>query len=310
MAFTDINPEISRDPSPVTSLLKIVASVLIGISIVFILLLLFYASGGIGEVSQLSVEELKRNEIKWQILIIQGIASLGMFIGASLIYIYHFERKDLSILNVPGRLSMIGLILTALIGLSFMPLNTWIIDWNQNISFPQFLKGFENWSKEKEESAERIIKAITNIHSFPYFVLCFVVIAIIAGIGEELLFRGLLQNKLVALFKNHHLAIIATAIIFSAIHIQFYGFVPRMLLGVIFGYLYYWSKNILIPIFAHILNNGFTVVGLYLYNLKYMEYNIEEATKAPLSIAASSLVITAALLFSFWKFYKEKPLLQ
>jgi membrane protease YdiL (CAAX protease family) len=172
------------------------------------------------------------------------------------------------------------------------------------------MSGFEEWAKSKEASAEELTKLLIDIRTPADFLLTFLIVAVIAGIGEELLFRGVIQNKLFALFKNIHVAIWFSAILFSAIHLQFYGFIPRMMLGVIFGYLYYWSNNIWVPIIAHFTNNGFTVLGMYLFNMKMVNYNLEDTTKAPIGMAISSLIITSGLMFSFWKYYTGKKLLQ
>src|SRR5690554_5832087 len=97
------------------------------------------------------------------------------------------------------------------------------------------------------------------------FILALIVIGLIPAVGEELLFRGLVQNQIGAITKNIHVAIWLAAFLFSTFHFQFYGFVPRMFLGVLFGYLYYWSGNLFIAMLAHFINNGLTLILLYMY---------------------------------------------
>src|SRR5690606_21183338 len=106
-------------------------------------------------------------------------------------------------------------------------------------------------------------------------ILGILVIGVLAGIGEEYLFRGILQPKLHIYTGNAHAGIWLAAFIFSAIHFQFYGFLPRLMLGALFGYLYYYSGSLVYPIIAHILNNVFTVVAVYLSKLGIVEFDIE-----------------------------------
>ena len=90
------------------------------------------------------------------------------------------------------------------------------------------------------------------------------------------------QNEFFRGNGNIHFAIWLSAIIFSAIHFQFYGFIPRLLLGALFGYLYYWSGNLLIPMFAHFVNNAFGVIMIYLHRHEITDLNVEDNTAAPL----------------------------
>ena len=92
-------------------------------------------------------------------------------------------------------------------------------------------------------------------------------VAMIPAIGEELLFRGVLQKQLIKGLGNAHVAIILTAVIFSAFHLQFLGFFSRALLGMLFGYLYYWSKNMWYPILTHFTNNGLALLLAIIYGV-------------------------------------------
>jgi len=128
-----------------------------------------------------------------------------------------------------------------------------------------------------------------------------VVIAVIPAIGEELLFRGLIQNQVHSWTKNGHLAVWITGILFSAIHVQFYGFVPRMLLGVLFGYMYLWSGNLLYPMLAHFANNGFQIILLYLYSSKTTDFNIDTAETVPWAVFLTAALVSTILVL----YYKQ-----
>jgi membrane protease YdiL (CAAX protease family) len=170
---------------------------------------------------------------------------------------------------------------------------------------PDFLKGFEYWAREKEDIAAELTAYLTQFDSFGNFALAFFVIAILAGVGEELVFRGMLQPELQRATGNIHAAIWISAILFSAIHLQFFGFVPRMLLGVMFGYLYYWSGNIIIPMLAHFVNNGFSLLMVYLYQLGIISIDLESGESASPLLVAFFTIITFGLLLYLKKFHRE-----
>ncbi|MEL7006274.1 MAG: CPBP family intramembrane glutamic endopeptidase, partial [Bacteroidota bacterium] len=133
-----------------------------------------------------------------------------------------------------------------------------------------------------------------------------IVIAVIPAIGEEIVFRGMLQNELHTASKNAHVAIWVSAIIFSAIHMQFFGFFPRLLLGALFGYLYYWSGNLIIPILAHFINNGFSLVLVYLSTGEGLFGNPENTESAPLSTVLIFIIITVGLMYYFRNYFLKR----
>jgi membrane protease YdiL (CAAX protease family) len=140
---------------------------------------------------------------------------------------------------------------------------------------------------------------LTNFENIVEFLAAIVILAVVPAIGEELLFRGILQNKITLLTKNYHVAIWVSAIIFSAIHFQFYGFVPRVLLGALFGYLYVWSGNLGVAILAHFINNGFTLF------LIYAGLSLDAVAPIELCVGATVLVITFLYLFRRQALLKE-----
>jgi membrane protease YdiL (CAAX protease family) len=158
---------------------------------------------------------------------------------------------------------LLGLVL--LIMLCSMPLMEYSAILNQKMTLPEWLKTIEQWMREKEDAAARATVMLLTVHK-PYdFILNLVMIAIVPAIAEELMFRGGVQRSFMKMIDNPHIAIWITAVIFSAIHMQFFGFLPRMLLGALFGYIYVWTKSLWYTMFAHFLNNGYAVcVALYL----------------------------------------------
>jgi len=143
--------------------------------------------------------------------------------------------------------------------------------------------------------------------TFTVFIVNLIIIGLLPAIAEEFLFRGALQQLLYEGFKNIHVAIWVTAIIFSAIHVQFYGFVPRMILGAILGYLFYWSGNIWVPIIGHLFNNGGQVALTYLHQQGVIKYDIDTDETVPIYLALVSALLLAGCLYIAWKNRVPEP---
>jgi uncharacterized protein len=233
------------------------------------------------------------------VMALQTFSTPIPFIGAGLFYWYFIEKQAIHTLGF-NNISLSTLFLVALLVIGFMGFDALVIEWNQGMQLPDGMKNITKWMKESEDATAELTKFLTNITSVSQLIIALVVVAVLAGVSEELLFRGILQNLVLKATNNPHLAIWFAAFTFSFIHFQFYGFVPRMLLGALFGYLYYWTKNLWIPMFAHFVNNGFTLYMAYLYSTKSVKFDIEDTKSVPLSMAFGSLVLTIIILRWFW----------
>ncbi len=240
---------------------------------------------------------------KRAIMIMNASVAICAFIVAPLVYLYAYAKKPLSIFFNNNNIITIPLLLTIFIVVAFMTVNSIFIEWNAKMELPEFLGGFEAWAKRLEEQAQVLTQMMTRFDNKVDFALALIVIGLVPAVGEELLFRGLIQNQLLGIAKNAHVAIWLAAIIFSAFHFQFYGFVPRVLLGALFGYLYYWSGNLLVPIVAHLINNGLTLLLLYMYQHGAIVFDIESETSVPLGNIIFSLVLGVALMVYFRRYF-------
>ena len=238
---------------------------------------------------------------KQAMLMMQGVISFGTFILVPLFFYLAHDRKfpDFEL----KRATPVALILVSLIVLAFMMVNAWFIEFNASLSLPEALKGIEQWAREMESRAEALTSQITEMDSVGYFLAALVVVAVIPGIGEELLFRGIIQNKFRKLTGNIHVAIWISAAIFSAFHFQFFGFIPRMLLGAMFGYIYYWSGSLILAMVAHFIQNGFTLFMLYLYQTGAIQFDIEDTDTVPIYSVLIFTVISIFLLYQFRNYY-------
>ncbi|GAB3556792.1 lysostaphin resistance A-like protein [Spirosoma fluminis] len=237
----------------------------------------------------------------YELMALQAINHLGTFLLPSLLYWYAIEHRTWQHFSARPTWAVAGLGLVGLIVIAFMPFDGLIIEWNQGIHLPQTLAPVEQWIRDKEKSLEGITKYLTTFNTLDRLLLAILVIAIIPGIGEEVLFRGILQRNLSYWTGNVHVGIWLAAALFSAIHVQFLGFFPRMLLGALFGYLYLWSGNIWVPILAHFVNNGFTVLMVYLYQRKLTMMDVESTESVSATAALASLALTVGLLYYFKK---------
>ncbi|TAG55118.1 MAG: CPBP family intramembrane metalloprotease [Cytophagales bacterium] len=238
-------------------------------------------------------------EYKNVILFIQGMNTLGGMVIATLLFSKkYYKDKILFTLRSPQEMYMFGAILSVIFCL---PSITWIAEQNENMIFPAFMSDFEFWAKQKEAELKVLTEYITTFDSLGQFIFGMIVIAIIPAMGEELVFRGVFQPFFIEWTKNKHVGIWFAAILFSAIHFQFYGFFPRMLLGALFGYMYIWTGNIFVPMAGHFANNGFSLLLLHLKNQGMLKMEVETTAEMPISMLLGSFIIFCALVsMMFW----------
>ena len=236
------------------------------------------------------------------LLVAQGLVATLLFIGVSALFIGVALKIPFSEFFPKVSLTTTGL--TILISISFMVVNTAFGEWNMNLDFGN--SDFAEWARGSEEQLKVLTEHLTNFISFSHFILAFLVVAIIPAIGEELLFRGLIQNLFAKAFANHHVAIWVTGFIFAAIHMQFFGMLPRMFLGVLFGYLYHWSGKLSVAMIGHLVNNGLALIALYLVQNNEIEVSPEQMEEAmPWPVVLIFAVISFILIRSFHKKFQH-----
>jgi membrane protease YdiL (CAAX protease family) len=296
------------DKPPLGSLLLILLNVFLGFVIVGPVLglavsSLFYDGDLLKDIQSPEIHP----DVIGPLLVTQSIATLVGLILFPGIQLLAIEHKKLSPFFPSQQKTLLILFLVALLGMTFIVSISPLAEWNMGWKFPEFMKGFETWARQEEDRLTKLTQAMTSFGSAGDLLIGLFVIALLPAIGEELVFRGLIQNEFFRGTGNAHLSIWISAFIFSAIHLQFYGFIPRLLLGVLFGYLYYWSGNLLIPMFAHFFNNAFGVIMIYLNNQKITDINVEDNVAAPLHYVIVNLILTVGLLYYIWKHYHELP---
>jgi membrane protease YdiL (CAAX protease family) len=157
-----------------------------------------------------------------------------------------------------------GVAALAVLGMVFLvPFTNAVVYWTQQIPFPDSLKAVASSIAQLEEQYQQIMEMVLTTDKYLTFLTNLLIIAVFVAIGEEFLFRGVLQNIFGKVFKNPHAVIWTVGIIFSFVHFQFYGFFARAFMGVYLGYLLYYSKSIWIPVLAHFTQNAIGVIGFY-----------------------------------------------
>ena len=190
-----------------------------------------------------------------------------------------------------------------------LPIIHFFHEWNQHMELPEFLSGLEATMKQLEETSMKTTMALLKSDSTGTWLANMVVIAIVPAIGEELIFRGVVQKLFVKWSKNIHLGIWLAAILFSVMHMQFYGFIPRMLMGALLGYIFVYSGSIFLPMLAHFFNNGFVVTLHYLIGDAEKVEEVENVAMGTEHEWLSLLITTVLFVLFFFPFWKRrKPL--
>ncbi len=219
--------------------------------------------GSITELDQL-MQDLTNPQNISILKFFQTVQSIGIFIIPPFIIAWLISDKPLDYLQVLRRPDFISVI--AVIGIVFFsnPLINWMNELNSKLSLPEWLNSVQTWMQNSEDQATKITEAFLTGNSISFLIKNIILIGILPAVGEELLFRGIVQQLFKKMYGNAHLAIWISAALFSALHLQFFGFLPRLLLGAMFGYMLEWSGSLWLPIIGHFINNTTAVVAYYL----------------------------------------------
>lgn len=232
----------------------------------------------------------------------QIVNQIGLFIIPSLIFAFLVNRNILKYLKIdikPLNFSMLAGFFMILLA---MPLVSYLAEINEMLNLPESLSGLENWMRESEAKAMEFTKAFLDVSTVSGLSVNLLMIAIIPALGEEFMFRGIFLRLFKEWTKNVHLAVIISAVLFSALHMQFYGFLPRIMLGIILGYLFVWSGSIWVPVFVHFTNNAAAVIASYLANRGIIEADLESLGSTDnINYLFGSIIIVFFLIIMIYK---------
>jgi membrane protease YdiL (CAAX protease family) len=249
--------------------------------------------------------EIGKNDIAFlkYILISQHIS---FFIVPSLLILSilkPWSQKSLTDIKVP----MINeIVLVIILTFCTLPVTGFAGQLNAGMHLPDWFSGVEQWMTAKEKGVNRIVEIIMSENNFWAMLLNLLMIAVLPAIGEELLFRGVFQKIFYSLFKSGHLAIWVTAFIFSALHLQFFGFLPRFILGLIFGYLFFWSGTLWLPVISHFVNNSVSVIAAYIQGSD----KVRELQDIPFWKHITGLVFPVLIGLLIMLYFRKKSLMK
>ena len=245
------------------------------ISFVFILVsakLIF----GIG-INSIDLERELLTDIEIKFLrYIQAIQHFSLFLLPSLIISLLMTGSIINYLGLRHRPGYIVLLAVILASVSILPITSALGVLNSGFELPEWFPKISDWIIRKDEQAGRLTGWLIKADNTGGLLINIIVLSLLPAFGEEFMFRGIIQNIFTKWFRSSNLAIWITAILFSIVHFQFFGFLPRILLGLFFGYLYHWSSSIWLPVLAHFINNLVPVLGAYFMGWEEMNNRIAE----------------------------------
>jgi len=246
----------------------------------------------------------------------QIVNQIGVFIAPAIIFVILTDDYYSRYLNLDNRIKRLSVIFGFILLWISMPFINWLVQINNEMHLPSYLAGIETWMRNSEDNAQKLTDAFLATKTWGGFMVNLVMIAVLAGIGEELIFRGILVKLFREWTGNVHLAVIIPALLFSALHLQFYGFFGRLVLGIILGYLFVWSGSLWVPIVIHFLNNAMAVIVSFLDQRGLIGTDLETfgTSQNTLIITGSFLltIFTMSVIFLhekgyFKKFAKKRP---
>jgi uncharacterized protein len=199
---------------------------------------------------------------------VQVTQQVAMMLVPSLIIGRLLKNSPVPFLKTDKSFSLLILVSLILLAILVIPVTTYAGQVNSGISLPERFSGISSWMRERENEADQITSLMVESAGILSLVGNIFIIAVVPAVSEEFLFRGVLQQLFVKVFRSAHAGIWISAIIFSSVHLQFYGFIPRLLLGLLFGYLFYWSGSIWVPVTAHFANNCLLTIAANMERLK------------------------------------------
>lgn len=232
---------------------------------------------------------------------------LGFLLPAVMVGLL-FWGAPLRFLGMTKRPTWAGLLGMAVIYVAMTPAMNWLVAWNESLTLPESLSGLEQWLRVREDAARAATGRMLMMDTPFDMLLTVLYVGVLTGLCEEAFFRGALQRILSSGKTRRHLAVWTAAVVFSLLHFQFYGFVPRVLLGAFFGYMFLWSGSLWVAVAAHVLNNSAVVILTFLNRKEIVSADLNQfgAAAGDGWIAAVSAVLAVVLIFGYRRMLKTQ----
>jgi len=282
--------------TPFTKLLLILA-VVVGLSSIFTLVFIVLAIPFTGITALKALVSGAGASIAF-LKYIQAVQSISIFIIPSIAVAWLFSNQPWRWMGFKKtKLSLI--LISALIFIVCQPFVAYLAKINAELTLPEYLAFLEVWMKNTESTINQLVFQFLDTKSVASILSNLVIFVVIPALGEEMLFRGAIQPVIAQWTKSRHWAVWITAFLFSAMHLQFFTFLPRFFLGIMLGYLLVYGKNIWYPVVGHFMNNLLSLVIFYYYRAFKPDINpmeIEAAGYATWMVLVSIIVFTGCML--------------
>ncbi|GHU93976.1 hypothetical protein FACS1894156_1570 [Bacteroidia bacterium] len=232
-------------------------------------------------------------DMMYYLLIVQN---MGMFLLPVFVTLRLMRLQPASYLGFSKGASLAVVGYVVLLSLVIQPLCSFSAMLNGQLQMPE-------WMVQMENSATALTERLLLTPYWEYLLLNILVVAAIPAFVEELFFRGFLQSLLQRWIKKPHLAIVLTAFVFSAFHLQFLSFLPRFILGALLGYLFYWSGSLWLPMVSHFVNNLLGVCAYFYISYEGIPFNIEQMDAA---LQGNGYAVALSVIVSGWLIIRIK----
>jgi hypothetical protein len=237
---------------------------------------------------------------------LQVSQQVALFIIPAIVIAMLLRQGNKSFLKTDRFPGSIPLFMVIMLAILILPVTIYTGMLNSRMTLPGWLSGVENWMRTKENTASDLTGLLIKSRGIGDLMINISILAVIPSVAEELIFRGILQQILCRIFKSGHIAICITAIFFSAVHLQFYGFLPRLILGLSFGYLFFWSGNLWIAVVAHFINNAIPVMMSHFIKWNDLSDKASDMVEKKVLIPLVPALLSIGILYYFWSEYRNK----
>jgi uncharacterized protein len=263
-------------------------AVFLGSVIGVVLDMVMYGSNVLTSISNLDVKAPHFVNALW---ILQFAGMTLPIMATPVFFAYVVVNDPQAYLRTSFRFPWLLLLIGLVISMVSFPFIEFLTNVNHAIPLPSWLK----WLENNEDSNLKMMTAMMDMKSIGDMIYNVLFIGLLTAIAEELAFRGCLQTIFLRWTGNIHAAVWITAVIFSAFHMEYFGFLPRVFLGAMFGYFVAWSGSVWTSVWAHFLNNGTIVVVTYLFQNKNTKISPDDDHVFNYPVYIISLVIIVFL---------------
>lgn len=226
-------------------------------------------------------------------LVLQFLSALGIFMVPALLFAYFTHPRPIAYLGLKAPKNGMHILLCIIIIVAATPLLLTIAEWMSSMNLEA--------AKKAQEVNDRYMKAFLSMNSIPQLLVSLLVLAVLAGLSEELFFRGLLMRFTAKRIKSVSLPIVITAILFAAMHSNVYGLPSIFIAGILLGYFYYLTGSLWSSMIAHIVYNGLQVLLIYFADKHPTIATMNETNHVPLLWTIAGTAISASGLYLLWK---------